>query len=431
MKEDSSERYQNQNDKVPQLSLGRRSFVKSIAALGAGLAASPLLPETAQARDTGCSDYPTGTRATQSSGMYLTSEENRALNGEYGPLQEWAMKFLTKWGGAFDAERLIEITGAFGGGPTQEMAILNPAAYAEIMKKEYKFPIPICTHYPGFGDRQFPLETGNEPVPPEQLRRDAEMGIFCTGTCAPYLAGWDPPFRSHVASLESSCIVYLNSVLGVRTHRYTFPSYLASFVMGKTPYFGLHTDEGRKGKLLVKVETKLANSSDYSALGWFTGSKAGIDVPVITGIPSGGVSQYEHMSLGAAMASTGGVGMYHMVGSTPEATTIEQAFGNNKPEETFTFGPDELKKTYEDMMVPGSKEVDCVVLGCPHLSITEMMKVAELVEGKKVNEAGKVLAPGSTGYHLAGGDDGNSRHHPGGWRAYCGRMLFPDEPPGA
>jgi hypothetical protein len=78
--------------------------------------------------------------------------------------------------------------------------------------------------------------------------------------------------------------------------------------------------------------------------------------------------------------------MYHVVGGTPEAATLEEAFGNNKPEETFIFGPDELKKTYEDMMVPGSKEVDCVILGCPHLSITELMKVAELVEGKRISE---------------------------------------------
>jgi predicted aconitase len=318
--------------------------------------------------------------------MYLTSEETKALNGEYGPLQEWAMKFLTKWGNAFDAERFIEIKGAFGGGPTSELETLNPAAYEEITREGYKFPIPISTHYPFFGDRQFPLETGCKPVSPEQLKRDARMGIFCTGTCAPYLAGWDPPFGSHVVSLESSCIVYLNSVLGVRTHRETFPSSLASCVMGKTPYFGFHTDEGRKGKLLVKVETKLRNSSDYSALGWFVGSRAGIDVPVITGLPGGEISQYEYMSLGATMASTGGVGMYHVVGGTPEAATIEEAFGNNKPEQTFIFGPDELKKTYEDMMTPGSKEVDCVVLGCPHLSITELMKVAELVEGKKVKE---------------------------------------------
>jgi predicted aconitase len=156
--------------------------------------------------------------------------------------------------------------------------------------------------------------------------------------------------------------------------------------MGKTPYFGLHTDEGRKGRLLVKVETKLRNSSDYAALGWFTGYIAGIDVPVLTGIPSGKVSQYEHMALGASMASTGGVGMYHIVGVTPEAPSVEKAFGADKPQETFSFGEDELKKTYENMTIPGTREVDCVVLGCPHLSITELMKVADLVRGKIVNE---------------------------------------------
>ena len=212
------------------------------------------------------------------------------------------------------------------------------------------------------------------------------MGIYCTGTCAPYLVGWNPIFGSHVASTESSCIVYLNSVLGVRTNKHTFPSILASCVMGKTPYFGLHTDEGRKGRLLVKVETKLSNSSDYAALGWFTGYIAGIDVPVLTGIPSGNVSQYELMALGASMASTGGVGMYHVVGVTPEAPNIEKTFRGEEPEETFSFGEEELRKTYENMTISGTKKVDCVVLGCPHLSITELVKVAELIKGKTVNE---------------------------------------------
>jgi predicted aconitase len=318
--------------------------------------------------------------------LHLTSEEEKAYNGEYGPLKEWAMKFLTKFGDAFDAEKLIEISGAYGVGPTPQLKDLNPAAYEEMMKKEYKFPVPSCTHFRGFGEHEFVLETGCKPVPPEQLRRDGEMGIYLTGTCAPYLVGWNPPFGSHVASTESSCIVYLNSVLGVRTHKHTFPSLQASCVMGKTPFFGLHTDEGRKGKLLVKVETTLKNSSDYAALGWYAGDVAGIDVPVFTGIPSGKVSQYEHMALGASMASTGGVGMYHVVGVTPEAPSLEKALGGDKPEETISFGEEELKKTCEDMTTPGSKEVDCVVLGCPHLSITEMMKVAELVKGKTVND---------------------------------------------
>lgn len=138
--------------------------------------------------------------------MYLDREEEKAFKGEYGPLQEWAIRFLTKWGDAFDAEKLVEITEAYGGGPTPQLQDLDPAAYNEMMKKEYRFPIPICTSWRRVGEHQFALETGCKPVPPEQLRRDAEMGIYCTGTCAPYLVGWNPPFGSHVASTESSCI---------------------------------------------------------------------------------------------------------------------------------------------------------------------------------------------------------------------------------
>jgi hypothetical protein len=135
----------------------------------------------------------------------------------------------------------------------------------------------------------------------------------------------------------------------------------------------------------VKVETELSTPSDYDALGYFTGALAGIDVPVFTGV-TGKVGLEEFKGLGAALATSGGVGLYHVIGVTPEAPSVTAAFQGDTPAETVTFGADELAEAKEHLSTHGPEEVDYVILGCPHLSIKELMDVADLVKGKKVHE---------------------------------------------
>ncbi len=309
--------------------------------------------------------------------MYLTKEEEKAFKGEYGPLQEWAMKFLTKFGDIYDAEKFIEISSAFTFLPSSRS--LEPEIYKALTESK----LAVSTYSHNIGDPESWKDTDSALF--ERLKTSVDMGIALTATCAPYMCGYCPTNGSHIASVESSCLIYLNSVLGARTHRESFPSIIASAVTGKTPYFGLHTDAGRNGNLLVKVETELSNPADYDALGYFTGEIAGIDVPVFTGI-QGNVGLEEFKGLGAALATSGGVGLYHVVGVTPEAPTVEKAFGADDPEETVSFCDDELKEAKEHLSTHGSEEVDYVVLGCPHLSIKEIMRVAELVKGKKVHD---------------------------------------------
>jgi hypothetical protein len=307
--------------------------------------------------------------------LYLTNEEEKAYKGESGLLKEWAMKFLTKFGDIYSAEKLIKIDTAFTFLPTPQ------AFESEIYEVLIKSKLAVPTHCHITGDPERNLTR----VTPDRLKTFVDMGISLTSTCAPYMCGYCPTNGSHISSVESSCLVYLNSVFGARTHRESFPSIIASAVTGKTPYFGLHTDEGRKGNLLVNVETELSNPSDYDALGYFTGGIAGIDVPVFKGV-TGRVGLEEFKGLGAALATSGGVGLYHVVGVTPEAPSVKAAFQGDKPEETVTFGKDELEEAKEHLSTHGPEEVDYVILGCPHLSITELMQVADLVKGKKVHE---------------------------------------------
>lgn len=150
--------------------------------------------------------------------------------------------------------------------------------------------------------------------------------------------------------------------------------------------------------------SQLEEESDWNAMGdwagrFFTKKVYGIsgDVPVFSGLERLGDVRVEHLKgFGGSLATTGDCGMYHLVGYTPEAHTLEMAFQGDKPPETVTFGERELKQSYEQISsAPHSDKVDCVVLGCPHYTIDQLTRVARMLDGKKVKRGVKfwILTP--------------------------------------
>jgi len=324
--------------------------------------------------------------------MYMTKEEEKMYNGEYGPLYAWAMRFLAAYGDGLKAERLVKVSAVLVDQiekPHHLRPQLSLELYNEFLKTRMAVPTYTSTLFFSKEDYQ------NQKAIELQYR---DMGVFLTASCAAYTAGWVPTFGSHVASVESSMYVYTNSVFGARTHRESYPGIFAVALTGKTPYAELHTNEGRRGNLLVKVETKLTKTSDYWALGYYVGTIVTEDWnrPVITGIPNN-IGSDELKSLGAAMQSQGSVGLYHVVKVTPEAPTIETAFGGDKPQETITVGDREIKEAYAKLnRGEEGQEVDYVILGCPHYSIKQLARVADLLRGKKIHKdvkLGILIAP--------------------------------------
>jgi len=313
--------------------------------------------------------------------LYLTKEEEEMYKGEQGPAREWAMKVLTKLGDALGAERLIKISNAEAGFPNFYSNLVPEEVIKDIWRRGYG--VPCCSFHIEADITKISKDDYEKLMAFEKVAKD--LNVFLIGTCAPYAVGWCPLKGAHVAYGESSIVAYMNSVLGVRTHTNTFPSLLASAITGRTPYWGFHTDEGRLGKLLVKVEAELSDPADYYALGYYIGWIAGIRVPVFKGVfRNVGV---EHLKgLGAALAVSGGVGLYHVVGITPEAPTLEIAFGGKKPEETVTVGKQEIREAYDMLCTWGSEKVDCVILGCPHCTLSELWKVHNLLKGKKIHK---------------------------------------------
>ena len=218
-------------------------------------------------------------------------------------------------------------------------------------------------------------------------------------TCTPYQVGNLPLRGEHCAWMESSAVIYANSVLGARTNCEGIASTGAASLTGKIPCFGNHLEENRRGTHLVTVSgLRVQTFQDWGMLGYFAGGIAGEDHPVITGdISRPDLTELKHF--GAAAATSGGVELYHIPGITPEAPTVEAAFGaGQKVPEKVVYGPAERRAMYETLNEIGSSDdVDFVLLGCPHASVDQIRRTAELLDGRRLSSGTElwIMAPRS------------------------------------
>jgi hypothetical protein len=175
-------------------------------------------------------------------------------------------------------------------------------------------------------------------------------------------------------------------VLGAKTNAEGRESAGAAMLTGKIPYWGYHIDENRLGTHLVELDIDVQSTADWGLLGYYIGEVVQDKVPVVSGIrhvPN--LPRLKHF--GAAIASSGGVEMYHLVGITPEAATQESAFGRNRPAERFRYGPAERRQAYEQVNATAKDgNVDFIMLGCPHYTIEQIWEACRLLEGKRVHE---------------------------------------------
>jgi len=319
--------------------------------------------------------------------MQLTQEEQQMLSGEQGRATQKAMEILNALGTIYEAERMVpvisvQIAGvsfdnlgeagleflsemAAGGGEVKVLTTLNPAG----MDIENWQALGID---PGFARNQ-------ERV----IEAYAKMSVVTTCSCTPYLFGNLPHFGEHIAWAESSAVCYANSVLGARTNREGGPSALAAALTGRTPAYGLHLDKNRRPGLTVQIEADLTDTRDFGALGVVVGraieSRQVKAIPYLRSIPAATVDQLK--SLCASLATYGGLAMFHMEGITPESAQL------SPPEETLVIKQADLDKAIQSLDVtPASEEVDFVSLGCPHLSIHEIQRIAGLLQGKRVRK---------------------------------------------
>jgi predicted aconitase len=212
-----------------------------------------------------------------------------------------------------------------------------------------------------------------------------KMGVLPVWTCTPYYGFNAPRFGDNVAWSESSAVAYANTVIGARTNRQTAIVDICCGILGKTPETGVHLRENRYGEVLIRLNAdRELKSWEYPALGYFLGKKLGSKIGVVQGM-KGNPRHEDLKSLCAAAAASGSVTLLHIVGVTPEARTREEAFGPNSPVAEYEVSPLDLETTRRDICTNKDDTVDFVALGCPHYSINEIVRVHDLLRGRKVN----------------------------------------------
>jgi predicted aconitase len=226
------------------------------------------------------------------------------------------------------------------------------------------------------------------------------MGCRPTWTCAPYQLPGRPAFGEHVAWAESNAIVFCNSVLGARTDRYGDFIDVCAAITARAPLAGLHLDEERRARAVLRldgVSTRLlASDAPYPVLGYLLGREAGTAVAAIDGLPDG-TSEDRLKAIGAAAASSGSVAMFHAVGITPEAPTLEAATGGvDVP--VISVTPARLRAARDELGTASGDALGAVSVGTPHASLAELERLAGLVAERRpvvplyVNTARDVLA---------------------------------------
>ncbi|MDH3662421.1 MAG: aconitase X catalytic domain-containing protein, partial [Alphaproteobacteria bacterium] len=215
---------------------------------------------------------------------------------------------------------------------------------------------------------------------------DAYVDLGCTQswTCAPYQAGYRPKLGEQIAWAESNAIVFANSVLGARTNRYGDFFDICAALAGRAPYVGLHRDAERVAEILIDLSALspalLDDDSFFPVLGAWLGRTVGSTVAAIKGLPDD-VGEDRLKALGAAAASTGAVGLFHVIGVTPEARTEADAFAGEPPAWVITPTPADMRAARDKLSTTTLENIDCVALGSPHFSLDECRALAALAEG--------------------------------------------------
>jgi predicted aconitase len=320
--------------------------------------------------------------------LTLTPTDEAKLAGEHGPATQMAMSIIIRMAEVLGAPALLDITQAH-----IDSSIYMGEAGLEFAEKlaglGARVTVPSTLNVSGVDEHHWQ----EWPVPwdwAEKARRQMvayeKMGCRPTWTCAPYQVELIPSFGQQIAWGESNAIVFANSVLGARTERYPDLMDICAAITGRVPAIGLHLTENRAGDIhfpLIEVPLELQqDDSFYPVLGHLLGKIAQDRNPVVSGlavVPT----EDQLKALGAASASSGTVALFHLVGVTPEAPTLEAALQGIAPKETVPLNMTALRAGRRELSTATGEKLDMVVLGSPHFSLAEFKQLAPLVADRR------------------------------------------------
>lgn len=319
--------------------------------------------------------------------LKLNDVDRAMLAGELGPAPQLAARVIVRMAEVQGAKTLLDIEGAH----IDSSLYMGDATliFAErLAGMGARVSVPSTLNVSGVDEHGWQ----HWSVPEDwaykarrQMLAYQSMGCIPTWTCAPYQTMYKPEFGQQIAWGESNAIVFANSVLGARTERYPDLMDICAAITARVPAVGLHLDENRIGQILIRLKDIPTNVQEsdtfFPVLGHWMGKTVGEKVPVLFDMAVE-PTEDQLKSFGAAAASSGSVGLYHIVGLTPEAKTVKMAFKSRKPQRVIDVTMADLRAAWKELTTSEGAALDMVVLGSPHFSLQEFARLAPLLEGK-------------------------------------------------
>jgi len=322
--------------------------------------------------------------------LYLNDADRRALGGELGRARQLSMQIVVSMAEAVEAPHLIDIESAHidGCGYSGKAGL----DFAELLVAgDGRVAVPTTLNVTAM-DLLRPDRWVGDPAIPPQARRVAHlyeaMGCQPTWTCAPYQLPFRPSFGTQIAWGESNAICFANSVLGARTNRYGDSFDICAAITGRVAFAGLHVRENRRAQCVLRIvdvpDALLHEDVLFEALGYFIGGTVGSLVPAIVGLPT--TTTEDHLkALGAAAAASGEVALFHVVGVTPEAATLQGALQGRAPLKEIDVTMADLIKTRAQLATDDSGPLSAVSVGTPHFSLAQFEQLLTLLRGRSVH----------------------------------------------
>lgn len=316
-----------------------------------------------------------------SSGVELSDRDRAMLAGEEGEAVRLAMRIVIRMAAIQRAPSLIDITHVHVGGSIYT-GVGSLAVIERLVELGARVRVPTTLNAISV-DRLNGMEAGVDPefvANGDRLATALEtMGARPIFSCAPYVFPYGPRLGDDILWAESNAIAYANSVIGARTNRHGDFLDVCAAITGRVPYSGLHLPDNRRGQVLFRVPAVADPGTSYlTTLGYLVGKRTGTEIPVIDGIV-GTPSMEALKSFCSTVATAGTVGLFHMVGTTPEAPTVEAAFCGREPTRVIEVTNDALRAVWQELSTGVGEQLQLVVMGSPHATLGDFVELAALV----------------------------------------------------
>jgi predicted aconitase len=321
--------------------------------------------------------------------LKLNQEEKRMRSGALGEPVRRALEHQIRVGEFWGAERMVPVTNVHMMGDIEVMGEAGLGFLRETLGLQARARCPTTTNARcmdfAWAER-FRHTPGAVAKERELIVLLQRMDVTTVDTCINYQTVYQPHFGEHVAWGDTGTVIYANSVFGARSNFEAGPSAFAASLTGRTPAYGFHLDEHRRGTILVELRVQPGDLADWGAIGKLVG-EANQDyfaVPVFTGVERTPTSD-ELKHLGASLASYGSMAMFHMEGVTPEAATL------GKPKKArIRITSKDLNRLYAGYQYGEGATI--VVFSGPQLSLWELKHLAALFGGRKVHSSMRCFA---------------------------------------